>query len=161
MKHEKVLLLKRPDLPIDRFDTVIEWLLVALLVFMPVAFGAVHAWSEQIVIALSGAMLICFLLKLVLQRDTAFLWSWAYLPAGLFVLVAAFQLLPLKAALVKTISPHTEAVKTQLLGDLPDADRLLSSITISFYPNATVHDLRLVLAIIALFFVVLNLYKNN
>jgi tetratricopeptide (TPR) repeat protein len=160
MKNEQVLLLKRPHLPIDRFDTVIEWLLVALLVFMPVAFGAVHAWSEQIVIALSGAMLICFLLKLVLQRDTAFLWSWAYLPAGLFVLVAAFQLLPLKATLVKIISPQTEAVKTQLLGDLPDADRLLSSITISFYPNATVHDLRLVLAIIALFVVVLNVYQH-
>lgn len=36
-----------------RFDTVIEWLLVGLLAFMPLAFGVVHAWSEEVVITLS------------------------------------------------------------------------------------------------------------
>ena len=47
----------------SRFDTVVEWLLVGLLAFMPLAFGVVHAWSEEIVIALSGAVVICLLLK--------------------------------------------------------------------------------------------------
>lgn len=144
----------------DMFDRVIEWLLVALLIFMPVAFGAIDAWSEQIVILISGAILICFLLKLALRPEIVFLWSWAYLPAGLFVLLAAFQLLPLNVAFVETISPRTAMVKTELLGDLPDADNLLSSMTISFYPNAAIRELRLILAVAALFVVVLNVYRR-
>ena len=44
----------------DKFDTVIEWLLTGLLAFMPLAFGVVHAWSEQVVVVLSGAIVICF-----------------------------------------------------------------------------------------------------
>ncbi len=146
--------------PASWFDKVIEWLMISLLAFMPFAFGAVEAWSEQVVIVLAGSIAVCFALKLVFHRDTTFLWSWAYLPVGLFVLVAVFQLFPLPTAFVKTISPHTAALKTQLFGELPDTDTLISSMTVSFYPNATVHDLRLVLAIAALFVVVLNIYRR-
>lgn len=42
------------DTAFSRFDTVIEWLMIALLAFMPLAFGAVSAWSEQVVIILTG-----------------------------------------------------------------------------------------------------------
>jgi hypothetical protein len=44
---------------LNRFDTIIEKLLIALLVFMPFALGARAAWSEEVVIALSGAIVIC------------------------------------------------------------------------------------------------------
>ncbi len=142
------------------FDKVIEWLMISLLAFMPFAFGAVEAWSELVVIFLAGSIAVCFALKLVFHRDTTFLWSWAYLPVGLFVLVAVFQLFPLPTAFVKTISPHTAALKTQLFGELPSTNTLISSMTVSFYPNATVHDLRLVLAIAVLFVVVLNIYRR-
>ena len=148
------------DSPTFSFDTVIEWLLAVLLAFMPFAFGAVQAWSEQIVIALSGVILLCFLLKLIFQRDTIFKWSWSYLPIGLFILVAVFQLLELPEALVHIVSPNTAALKTQLLNDLPDADKLLNSMTISFYSNATLHNLRLVLSVAVIFVVVLNIYRT-
>jgi O-antigen ligase/tetratricopeptide (TPR) repeat protein len=142
------------------FDKVIEWLLVVMLIFMPLAFGAVDAWSEQIVILISGAILICFLMKLALRPEIVFLWSWAYLPAGLFVLLVVFQLLPLNVSFVEAVSPRTAAVKTELLGDLPDADELLSSMTVSFYPNVTIREFRLVLSVAALFVVVLNVYRH-
>jgi len=146
--------------PANWFDAAIEWLMISLLAFMPFAFGAVEAWSEQVVVVLAGSIAVCFALKLVFHRNTTFLWSWSYLPVGLFVLVAVFQLFPLPTAFVKTISPHTVALKTQLFGELPSTGTLLSSMTVSFYPNATVHDLRLVLAIAVLFVVVLNIYRR-
>ena len=148
------------DSPAVSPDKVIEWLLMALLAFMPFAFGAVQAWSEQIVITLTGAILICFVLKLVLEHNSIFVWSWAYLPIGLFMLVAVFQLLELPASFVKIVSPNTAVLKTQLLNDLPDADKLLNSMTISFYSNATLHNLRLVLSTTVIFVVVLNIYRT-
>jgi len=48
------------------------------------------------------------------------------------------------------ISPNTASTKTRLLGHLPDAAERLTSMTISFYPLATKHDLRLLLAVAAL-----------
>ena len=144
----------------NRFDTVIEGLLIGLLVFMPLAFGVVHAWSEEVVVVLSGAIVFCFLLKLVLHRDCGIVWSWSYVPVGLFVLIAVFQLVPLPAGLVKTLSPNTAVLKTELLGDLPNADQSLELMTLSFYPNGTRHDLRLVLAVAGVFVVVLNVFRR-
>jgi tetratricopeptide (TPR) repeat protein len=148
------------DVPIDSFDKVIEWLLISLLAFMPLAFGAVEAWSEEVVVALAATISVCFLLKLALRKDTNPVWSWAYIPVALFILVAVFQLIPLPSSAVSTISPNTVSVKKELLGDLPNANSLLGSMTLSFYPNATKHDLRLVLAVAAVFAVVLNVFRR-
>ncbi|MFZ2147736.1 MAG: hypothetical protein WAV28_11005, partial [Sedimentisphaerales bacterium] len=145
---------------LSRFDIVIEWLLVGLLAFMPLAFGVVHAWSEEIVVALSSAIVVCFLLKLVFHRDRGVIWSWGYVPVGLFILIPILQLIPLPTGLVSVISPNTAALKTELLGDMPDAETLLKSMSLSFYPNATKHDLRLVLAVAAVFVVVLNVFRR-
>jgi tetratricopeptide (TPR) repeat protein len=144
----------------SRFDTAIEWLLVALLAFMPLAFGVVHAWSEEVVIVLSGAIVVCFVLKLLFHRSQKLIWSWAYVPIGLFLFVAVLQLIPLPVQLVSIISPNTATLKTELLGTLPEADRLLKSMSLSFYSNATKHDLRLVLAVVAVFVVVLNVFRR-
>ncbi|MHC4352605.1 MAG: O-antigen ligase family protein, partial [Planctomycetota bacterium] len=142
------------------FDRIIEWLLIALLAFMPLTFGAVEAWSEEIVIAFATAMSLCLLLKLVFEQSARPTWSWAYVPIALFILVAAFQLLPLPARLVEMISPNTATIKKELLGDLPNSAALLKSMTLSFYPNATRHDLRLALAVAAVFFVTANVCRR-
>jgi len=149
------------DVPLSRFDKVIEWLLISLLASMPLAFGAVEAWSEEVVVALAAAISVCFLLKLIFERNTRVIWSWAYVPVALFVLIAVFQLIPLPGGAVSVISPGTAAVKKELLGDLPNSSELLKSMTLSFYSNATKHDLRLVLAIAAVFFVVVNVYRRT
>ena len=144
----------------ERFDRIIEALLIALLAFGPLAFGVVHAWSEQIVITLAAAILGVFLLKRIVLPSTPWIWAWAYLPVALFVLIALFQLLPLLPAMVRVISPNTAELKTELLGDLPDAGEVLSSMSLSFYPRATKHNLRLVLAVAAVFVVVVNVYRR-
>ncbi|MHC4326934.1 MAG: O-antigen ligase family protein [Planctomycetota bacterium] len=143
-----------------RFDTAIEVLLAALLLFMPLAFGVVHAWSEEIVIIFTGAIVICFLLKLLCRRDQNLLWAWSYVPILLLLSLAALQLVPLPARLAGIVSPNTVALKTDLLSDLPNAGQALKSMTFSFYSNATKHDLRLILAAFAVFAVVLNVYRR-
>jgi len=150
----------RINATISVFDTVIEALLIALLVFMPLAFGAVEAWSELVVITLAGAMAICLALKLLVSRETKVAWTWAYVPAGLFVVLALFQLMPLPAGLVGLVSPNTAATKTMLLGDLPNTDALLRSMTLSFYPLASAHDLRLIFVVVTVFVVVVNVYRR-
>jgi O-antigen ligase len=148
------------DVPLSRFDKVIEWLLISLLAFMPLAFGAVEAWSEEVVVALAAAISVCFLLKLIFEENTRVIWSWAYIPVALFILIAVFQLIPLPGGAVSVISPGTAAVKKGLLSDLPNSGVLLKSMTLSFYSNATKHDMRLVLAVAVVFFVVVNVYRR-
>lgn len=48
---ENLVNVESMDVDTGGFDKLIEWLLIALLAFMPFAFGAVEAWSEEVVIA--------------------------------------------------------------------------------------------------------------
>jgi O-antigen ligase len=144
----------------SKFDTVIEWLLGGLLIFMPLLFGARNAWTEEVVIVLSACIAICFSLKLIVDRNQRIVWSWAYVLVGLFTVIAAIQLVALPTNLVGKVSPHTVGLRTELLAELPQAEELLKSMTISLYPNGTKHDLRLVLSVAAVFFVVLNVFRR-
>ena len=144
----------------NKFDIVIEWLLGILLIFMPLAFGVVHAWSEEVVFVLSGAILTSFLLKILYYQNERIIWTGAYIPIAVFLLIALLQLLPLPAGLIRIISPNTASLKTQLLGDLPNTDTVLKSITLSFYPYATKHNLRLVVSLVAVFLVVVNIFRR-
>jgi len=144
----------------ERFDHVIEGLVIGLLVFMPLAFGAVEAWSEEIVIAIAAAISVCFVLKKLVVPATPVTWSWVYVPVMAFVLVVIVQLIPLPASFVRLVSPHTASLKTELLGDLPNSSHVLSRLTFTFYTYATRHDLRIVLAAAAVFAVILNVYRR-
>lgn len=147
-------------LPGGKFDTVIEWLLGLLLVFSPLAMGAVEAWSELVVVLLAAALGGVLAAKTLLSREQPFIWSWAYLPMGLFIALLAIQLIPLPASWVAAISPQTMRLKSQLLADLPNASVALKSTTLSFYPFATAHDLRLVLVASVVFVTVINVYRR-
>jgi O-antigen ligase/tetratricopeptide (TPR) repeat protein len=144
----------------SKFDTVIEWLLGGMLVFMPLLFGARNAWTEEVVIALSGCIVICFLLKLIVDRNQRIVWTWAYVLVGLFVLIILLQLISLPSGLLNNFSPRTVGLRTELLAGLPGVDELLKNQTISLYPNGTKHDLRLILSVAAVFFVVLNVFRR-
>jgi len=143
-----------------RFDRAIELLLTALLAFGPLAFGVVAAWSEQIVIGLAAALVLVFLVQRAFITPQPLVWTWAYVPMAVFVLIAVLQLMPLPASVIRAISPETAILKTQLLGDLPGADEALRHMRLTLYAHATKHDLRLLLAVAAVFFVVVNVYRD-
>jgi O-antigen ligase len=144
----------------SKFDTTIEWLLWSELIFMPLAFGARNAWTEEVVIILSGCIIICFLLKLIFNRNQRIVWSWVYVPIGLFVLIVSLQLIPIPTNLLSIVSPNTVRLRTELLGSLPEAEKLLKTMPITLYKNSTRHELRLVLSAVAVFVVVLNVFRR-
>ena len=148
------------NISLGRLDKAVEWLLISLLTFMPLAFGVVHAWSEEVVIILSGAIVTCFLLKSILNKKLEIIWTWAYVPVVIFIILVAVQSISLPENIINVISGNTATMKKELLSDLPDADKFLKSITLTFYPFATKHDLRLVLALAGVFFVVLNEFRR-
>jgi tetratricopeptide (TPR) repeat protein len=135
------------------FDTATDWLLTGLLLFAPFAFGSVEPWSEQIVIAAAGAIVLCLAIRLLARPGSRFEWSWSYVPIALWLLVVLLQLAPLPTGLIRAISPETVSLKSSLLHDV-GADN--SRITLTFYSLATRHDLRIVLVGIAVFATVIN-----
>jgi len=149
--------------PESRFDITIEWLMAGLLLFMPVAFGGVQAWSELVIVILVGAMATVLGLKLLIHKTCKPVWTWAYVPVGLFIILAAGQLVVWPERLIKVLSPNTLILKSFLLAELPglspeEIER--SAYTLSFYPWATTHELRLLLAAAAVFVVVINVYHR-
>lgn len=145
----------------DLCSRAMEWLLIGLLAFMPFAFGAVEAWSEQIVLSLCAALWAVFTVGYVLSGQSQVRWHWTYAPILVFLLIGVLQWIPLPAAMVQILSPGTVAARQQLLGDVPELQPHLQTMSLSFYRWATGHDLRLVFAIVTVFFVVINGYRHS
>jgi len=146
----------------ERLGRAIEWVLVALLAFAPFAFGAVDAWSEEIVILLAAIISVLFCAKAATARHTSIVWTRACIPILVIIIVTAVQTVPLPVSLVRWISPNTVAQKTELLADLyGGAEVPPPSMPISFYPYATRHDLRLVLAAAAVFVVAVSVFRRS
>ena len=158
----------------DRFDKIIESLMTALLIFMPLALGVVYLWSELGVIALAGIMALCFSLKFTLAQSCKLIWTRAYVPVLLFLLLVVGQLIPLPASVVQTLTPETYQVKmslshksqdNELVSPVDSAGILMApnsreTMSISLDPDATQHDLRLILSISVVFLVIINVYRK-
>lgn len=142
------------------FDRIVEWLVIILLLFMPFAFGAVEAWSEEIVVAIAAAICVCLCMRMVVARGPSLPWTWAYLPILAFVGLAVMQLIPLPMSIVRWLSPNTVAQKMKVLVDLHDAGSLATTTELSFYAHATKHDLRLLLAAGSVFVAVVGVFRR-
>jgi len=143
-----------------RLDSTIEWLLIGLLGFMPLAFGAVEPWSEMVTCLMVAAMSVCLALKYTLSDSFRMVWTWLYVPILLFLALVVFQLIPLPNYLATWFSSQTVTTKGSFLADLQE-DGSLDSTTLSFYPYATKHGLRLALVAAAVFVVVVNVYRER
>ncbi|MGQ9645849.1 MAG: O-antigen ligase family protein [Thermodesulfobacteriota bacterium] len=128
-------------------DQTIKILLILLLIFTPIAFGSMEIW------AFSSMELGIFLIMILGTLQWAFRkpsgaadhdapipagrWTFPAILLGLFLLLVLFQMLPLPAGLMKTLSPKTYAVRQFLsLVDLESTVRN-SPFTISFVPFVT------------------------
>jgi O-antigen ligase/tetratricopeptide (TPR) repeat protein len=144
----------------ERFDRAIEWMLIALLAFSPLALGAVQRWSELVVFVLCAAMALALAAKLLARRDLPFVWSWTYLPVAVVVALTAVQVVPLPAWLVGVVSPHTLALRSSLAAPLGPAAGSLSHMPLSLYPEATLSNLRVLLAVAGVYVVTLNVIRR-
>src|SRR3954471_3675737 len=108
-----------PDEDSTRLDPLILSLLIALLAFMPFAFGTIHRWSELIAYTLATLLAICLAIRALIARARSGVPRVVLLPIIAFILVAALQLVPLPISIVQFLSPKTARTKLELLHDVP------------------------------------------
>ncbi|HVN87116.1 MAG TPA: hypothetical protein VMW17_19975 [Candidatus Binatia bacterium] len=103
-----------------RCDAVVHAGMVALLIFTPLAFGAVHPGPLVILQLAVAGLVVVWALKVVRCGSTSEAnerlrgWRW---PLIAFGAVAVGQLFPLPPFLLRLLSPHTEAIyRTNLDG---------------------------------------------
>ncbi|MDB5325198.1 MAG: hypothetical protein JWM57_767 [Phycisphaerales bacterium] len=138
------------------FDSAIEVLMAVMLLFLPLAFGGIEAWSREIWYALIAAMGLSLLLKQLAYRRAPLIWSWAYLPIALFLGLLIVQLVPLPRGLLQTLSPATVSTKSELLADVAGASNWYA---LTFNRFTTLQQAQMVLAVSTLFVVVLHVYR--
>jgi hypothetical protein len=144
--------------PAPRVDQVIEGLVLLLLLYLPLAFGGVLPFSHAILIGTAGVVAALFAVRCFVEQGAALVWSWAHIPAALFLGVVVLQVIPLPMGVLETLSPRTAEIwRTTALGGLAEP----TSATLSLYPHGTWTDLRLLLAAMTLFFVGGSIYRNK
>ncbi len=140
-------------------DAIIEFLLVALLAFCPLALGAVEAWSEGAAFGIGATLAVLVAIRTALspERESR---GWVYLPVLGYLTLAGLQLISVPDHFLGLISSNTVAVRKDLLGDLPNAGSVLGNMTASLYPQGTKHDLRLVLLAGSVLFTVMTVFRT-
>ncbi len=146
---------------VNRRVAVVEVILAATLLFAPMMLGSTEAWSQQIVIGLMASALLVLAFDRLVMRSMRVVWSWAYVPIAGFVALVLLQVVPLPAGLVSLISPQTLALRKELLVGVGEAQAGLDWVTLSFYPHATLVDLRLLFIAVVGFVVALNVVKSR
>jgi O-antigen ligase len=138
------------------FDTIIEKGILFLIIFTPLAFGSVQEWASAVMELAAFIVLGAWLIKTwsgdaVTIRDRRLL-----LPAAALVLFVLFQLVPLPQEILGIIAPANAAIHQDfgLSGDTTWK-------TISIHPWATSRELLKVFAYLAVFFVIINHYREK
>src|ERR1700691_699065 len=107
-------------------DAAIGLGLMLLLVFTPLAFGAVHQWAFTLMETVAFALAALWMMRvwaegaaparMSIGRDAL---RRLLVPAVLFVVLIAAQLVPLPPGLLKLISPATYQLYAASLSDWP------------------------------------------
>lgn len=121
-------------------DKLIKSLLILLLIFTPIAFGAMEIWGYSVMeIGILLIIVLCvgqqFFLKARQDRANISLHKDPIILSILFLFLALvfFQIIPLSPGMMKVISPKTYALRHQLLM----SNSPLQMIPISFVPFFT------------------------
>lgn len=107
-------------------------LFLFVLLFAPLAFGTVETWSLGIV-QLSVSLSVLLLAISLIRRNRSYFRVPGSLPLFLLAAWTLFQLLPLPATVVRTLSPATFAIYRPLL----EVDPSISWFPLTVHPKAT------------------------
>jgi O-antigen ligase len=103
-------------------DRIIGLTLILLLIFTPVAFGAMDLWAFSIMEL--GILFVVLLWALQwgiiskLRTPNSQLRNWNLILLGLFLCLILFQMIPLPSGLIKALSPQTYDLRHYLLKDI-------------------------------------------
>ncbi len=147
-------------LSVPRIDQVLETLVLLLLLYLPLAFGGVLPISHLILSATTALMAALFVVRCAVERATPVIWSPAFAPLALFVLLIGFQLVPLPLGIVELLSPRTAAFWTAGAG-LIEGAAVPDQATLSLYPQGTRRDLRILLGLVTLTVIAAHVYRDR
>lgn len=141
-------------------DGTIESICYALVVYLPFHFGGVLAESA-LVLVLAGTVLAALSCARALLAKNDSVTSWIFVPVALFLGLVVLQIVPMPLGLAQVLAPEMLRVQTELLTDPPPvAGGALETIRLSLYPHASVLDLRILLALVAIFVAVLQVFRR-
>lgn len=137
----------------------IELLLALVLIFSPLAFGSVEYWSQYWMMIGVGLAMFCLAFRWIAYptscRPT---FTFAYVPIVLFLALALLQWTPLPASVVGSLSASSAGAWDRVAQLLPGES---VGRTLSVYPLATERQFRLLMLVCAVFFIVLNHYRER
>ena len=142
-----------------KLDTAVEGLVLALLVWLPFAFGGVQPISHQVATAVACLAALLLAVRVALASGGV-AWSWAVLPLLCYIGLVALQLWPLQLGTLEGLAPTTAQMWRDLLSSPPLADGPPTHATLSLYPAGTEADLRLLLVGAVLFFAGLVVFRD-
>ena len=153
---------------------IIEWGIIFLIVFTPLAFGTVHVWAYTVMELAILFLLLVWLLKLIyINRSSpkirlSSVRTPLNLPLCFFFLLCLFQVVPLSPSMIEYISPNTHSFYIRTVPGYGIHDTGLNSLdkispyrTLSIYFHATRDELLKVLAYAAIFFLIINNIKTR
>ena len=138
---------------IGRCDTVMVGLLLGAIAFALAAFGAVEAWSEEVLCVLSTVALLTLATKLLLVGR--FAGTWLLLPVLGLIMLPLLQLVPLPSGWLAAISPATAEMHSQY-----SSSTAAEPVPLSLYPQATWHDWRMAVMAASFFVVAVNCLRQ-
>jgi O-antigen ligase len=156
------------------FNIIIEWGIIFLIVFTPLAFGTVHVWAYTVMELTVLFLLLVWLLKLIYVNRSfpgfrlSFVKTPLNLPFCLFFLLVLFQMVPLSPSMIEHISHNTHDLYIQTVpgygmqeAGLNASDKISPNRPLSIYSHATRNELLKVFAYAAVFFLIINNIKTR
>ena len=137
-------------------DGVIEKGMLLLVLFPPLAFGAVHDWSSAIMQLIAYLVFGTWLVRRRYSPYDGRTDRLTFAALGLFLLFVIMQLIPLPNAPLSHISPETTGIYRSFLG--PDTGKWM---TITLEPGRTLADLLRAGSYVAVLAVVVTHYRDR
>ncbi|MGA1825691.1 MAG: O-antigen ligase family protein [bacterium] len=119
--------------------SIIDGGLIFIVVFAPLAFGAVHIWAYTMVVLLVFFILIlCIVTNYLFAQEREAVVEKELLPVysafALFLVTVCFQIVPLPPNIIRLLSPQAHKIYSMAI---PGYDKSIILRSLSIYPYAT------------------------
>lgn len=146
-------------------DTILNYGLIAVLIWTPLAFGSVHLRAYSLMEIHIFLLIVAWMSRIIVDQRLPIDSQTSSVrlpclpgafPFGLFIALLLFQIIPLPQALIRPLSSSTNALYDLFLPDWPDIWQPLS-----LHPYATRLGLLKCLAYASLFYLIINTVKTQ
>lgn len=134
-------------------NCIIEGGLIFLLIFTPLAFGAVHTWAYSLMELTILFMVVAWFIKMIYFGELRYIKTPLNITIIFFFALILLQLIPLPPYIIKLLSPNTHTLYKDVL---PNYDAANSWRSLTIYPHATKNELFKILTYTAIFLLVVN-----